>query len=226
MPPQPDGTDSMLWWRHPGAVALLAGNLVPLTGVLFFGWSVFALLLLFWLDNVVIGLYMIVRMRLLRPYRVTGPGTGSLEHQNRNANFTAAVYFFFTAVHGLFVILLFGSLELRQLKLQSTKTVPEHLADVLQRPETVLAVLVLVVSRGIELYADYRRPEFANVKANEWEMGMNFVRILLLQAVIIVGGFAAAKLGAPAAAIALLVALKIWGDLYAHGLGKIGVRAR
>src|SRR5438128_1777645 len=39
----------------PTAVVLIAANLVPLAGVLFFGWSVFATLLLFWVENVIVG---------------------------------------------------------------------------------------------------------------------------------------------------------------------------
>src|SRR5438876_3168331 len=39
----------------PSALVLVAANLVPLAGVLFFGWSVFATLLLFWVANVIVG---------------------------------------------------------------------------------------------------------------------------------------------------------------------------
>ena len=41
---------------------LVAANLLPLIGVLLWDWDVFALLLLFWCENVIIGLFGIARM--------------------------------------------------------------------------------------------------------------------------------------------------------------------
>lgn len=41
----------------------LFGSIVPLIGVLFFHWSVFAILLSYWLENVVIGVYQVLKMR-------------------------------------------------------------------------------------------------------------------------------------------------------------------
>lgn len=41
----------------------LLGNIFPLIGVLFFHWSIFAILLSYWLENGVIGLYQILKMR-------------------------------------------------------------------------------------------------------------------------------------------------------------------
>jgi len=45
------------------AWVLVAANLVPLAGVLWWDWSVFALLVLFWMENVVIGLLFALRLR-------------------------------------------------------------------------------------------------------------------------------------------------------------------
>ena len=49
------------------AWVLVAANLVPLAGVLFWGWDVFALLALFWMENVIIGVFFILRMLCLDP---------------------------------------------------------------------------------------------------------------------------------------------------------------
>jgi hypothetical protein len=42
---------------RPSVFAIIAANQLPLLGVLFWGWSVFALLLLFWPENVIIGFF-------------------------------------------------------------------------------------------------------------------------------------------------------------------------
>src|SRR2546428_13865030 len=45
----------------PSALVLVAANLIPLAGVLVFGWTVFATLLLFWVENVIGGGFNILR---------------------------------------------------------------------------------------------------------------------------------------------------------------------
>lgn len=40
----------------------LVGNIFPLIGVLFFNWSVISILLAYWLENVVIGVYQVIKM--------------------------------------------------------------------------------------------------------------------------------------------------------------------
>ena len=39
------------------AVVLIVANAVPLSGVLLFGWKVFPLILLYWLENVIVGAF-------------------------------------------------------------------------------------------------------------------------------------------------------------------------
>lgn len=51
----------------PSVLALTAANLIPVVGVLWLGWQVFALLLLFWLENVVVGAFTVLRMLAARP---------------------------------------------------------------------------------------------------------------------------------------------------------------
>src|SRR5260221_5999237 len=45
------------WWRDISVLALLVANLVPLAGVLFWEWQGLPLMLLFWLENPIIGVY-------------------------------------------------------------------------------------------------------------------------------------------------------------------------
>ncbi|HRQ88290.1 MAG TPA: DUF6498-containing protein, partial [Bacteroidia bacterium] len=44
------------------AAALVLANLIPLFGAIFWGWSVFEIVLLYWAENVVVGLYAILRI--------------------------------------------------------------------------------------------------------------------------------------------------------------------
>jgi hypothetical protein len=77
----------------PVQAALVLANLVPLAGVLFLGWDALALLLLYWLENLVIGAFTLLRM--LRAGGVKALGIGA---------FFAFHYGFFCAIHGVFVL--------------------------------------------------------------------------------------------------------------------------
>jgi hypothetical protein len=48
------------------AVALVIANAIPLIGVLFFGWSLLTILVLFWIENGIVGLWNIPRILLAR----------------------------------------------------------------------------------------------------------------------------------------------------------------
>ena len=79
---------------------LIAANLLPVAGVLWLDWDVFGLLLLFWFENVVIGIYGIARIILSGADRVSDDLIAPL---------------FFLAHYGLFMfvhfMVLFGLYE-------------------------------------------------------------------------------------------------------------------
>ena len=54
------------WYRvgsSVGAViALLFANAIPLLGVLFFGWNVWTILIVYWLENGIVGAFNIAKM--------------------------------------------------------------------------------------------------------------------------------------------------------------------
>lgn len=76
-------------------------NMVPLAGVMFWGWSAFELIFLYWLENVVIGLRTLISMLL------TGRRHGYVGAIATSMFFTVH-YGLFCFVHGMFVISLFG----------------------------------------------------------------------------------------------------------------------
>src|SRR5687767_8576128 len=81
------------------AWVLIAANVVPLVGVLFWGWDVFPLLLLFWVENVVIGALNVLKMLLADP-EDAALWAGKLFM----VPFFCVHYGIFTSVHGAFVL--------------------------------------------------------------------------------------------------------------------------
>jgi hypothetical protein len=84
----------------PSLAALVAANLIPLACVLFLGWSVFEVMMLFWLENLVIGLFNVLRMA----FRLVRLGDGTVLFK---IPFFTFHYGAFCAGHGFFLLLLF-----------------------------------------------------------------------------------------------------------------------
>jgi len=90
---------------------LLAANLVPLVGVLFWQWDGFLLLMLYWMETAVIAFWTIVRILMMPPESLSELkwGTGA---QVTSRLGTAAFFTFhagiFMAVHFLFLWELFS----------------------------------------------------------------------------------------------------------------------
>lgn len=90
-------------WYSPSSLVLIGVNLIPLYGVLKLGWPVFPILLLFWLENVVIGILNALRMLLADPRDLVLWASKVFM-----VPFFCIHYGMFTAIHGLFVVRLFG----------------------------------------------------------------------------------------------------------------------
>jgi hypothetical protein len=95
------------WWLSSSA--LVAANAVPLGGVLYGGWRVFNVLLLYSLENIVIGAYNVLKMRRApcdeEELRRTWDGVSTKRGLIR---FFCVHYGGFVVVHLFFVVMLFG----------------------------------------------------------------------------------------------------------------------
>jgi hypothetical protein len=49
-------------WKYKSSLLLIAVNLIPLGGVLVLGWTAFDVVFLFWMENVVIGAFNVLKM--------------------------------------------------------------------------------------------------------------------------------------------------------------------
>ena len=189
----------------PSALVLVAANLVPLAGVLFFGWSVFATLLLFWVENVIVGGFNVLRMLWAQPDNpLTWVAKAGM------IPFFILHYGMFTTVHGMFVLTLFGKTQLRGLP------GPTAFFHAVQGAGIWPAALALAASHGVSFAfnyiggGEYRTAALANL------MSRPYGRVMVLHVVILGGGLLVQTLGAPVAAVALLVVLKTGLDLVGH----------
>jgi hypothetical protein len=188
-------------------LALVAANLVPLYGVLALGWKVAPIMVFYWTENLVIGLFNVLKMS--RAQGAVGDPRMTLNgkpvtRDSRKALilFFALHYGGFTLGHGVFVLVMFSP----------------ALENVFS--ELGLALLVLSISHGYSYRRNFiGRGEYLHVSFATlfWQP---YARVIVMHLAIILGGALAASLGAPLGALLVLVGLKTVIDLIAHWLER------
>lgn len=194
-------------WRAPSVLLLVLANLVPLAGVMLFGWAVFPVMLLFWLENVVVGIFNALKMLL------AGGGAMSQAGKLLLVPFFCVHYGGFTVVHGVFVFAMFGGRDRLGGGLFPT---PEGIGRVIGDQHLWLAVLGLVISHGFSFGWNYLRGGAYREANLDRLMMQPYGRVVVLHVAILGGGFLIMALGSPVAGLALLIVLKIVVDLLAH----------
>lgn len=208
------------WYRvgssYGALVALIVANLIPLAGVLFLGWSVWQILIIYWLENGIVGVFNVLKM-----LKAEGTGFASTESFRMNGRspvgqgkaalipFFCLHYGIFWFVHGVFVLMLplFGASETGGES--SFGTTPDPFV-------LVAAVVALSISHGLSyLFNFVGGGEYQRVSAAQ-QMGKPYGRLVVLHVTIILGAMAIIFTGAAIAALAILVLLKIALDIGLH----------
>lgn len=185
------------------AAALIAANLVPLVAVLLGWWSTYEVVLLFWAENVVIGVLHVLRFTT---QAVLGGKVAALGY----AVFFTVHYGMFTFVHGVFVATLFAPGG------RGEEELPDALTLLLSPEGLLFGLGALAVSHLVSYAAnfvgggEYKRVEPAAL------MMQPYGRVMVLHLAIIFGGALVMTLNEPAAGLVVLVLLKIGLDLRAH----------
>jgi Family of unknown function (DUF6498) len=195
-------------------VLALASAVVLAWGVLVLGWSPFVVMMLFWFENVVIGVLHVMKLV------VTGArmGAAGLIGGTALAAFFTVHYGMFTAVHGAFVVLLFGSGELGRHAMDGGLSGPVWvmLNYLFAEREGWLAVIAIVLLHASGLVQWLARTRAAPPPLKEL-MGAPYGRIVILHVTLIASGFLVQALKAPVAGALLLIGLKLAYDLVTLG---------
>ncbi len=229
-------------------VLLVAFNLVPLVGVLLWGWNVATLLVLYWVENGIVGLLNVPKMLLASepgtgPVGVVRSGGLAMAAKVGQVGFFLVHYGIFWFVHGIFVFTLpffigdgvglggrglDGTLEVvpgtfgggTEVWVQGRPTGPDLSA-------VALGAIGLAISHGASFVINFLgRREYLRVTTAR-QMFAPYGRLVILHVTIIVGAMASLFLGTPVGAIVVLVILKTALDLTLHlkEHGTIGTAA-
>lgn len=186
-------------------LALVAANLVPVAGVLFFDWAVYDVMLVYWLENGVIGLFTLLRMATAGREALATVALGP---------FFVVHYGLFWVVHGAFVVSLFAPETAF-----GGSALPVSLpivGEVPWVPAAGWAVLGLVASHGVSFVQNWWLGGERRGATPRALMSGAYGRVVVLHLALIGGGFAVEMLGTPMIALLALVVLKIGLDVSAH----------
>ncbi len=184
---------------------LVIANLVPLAGVWLWDWDVFLLLLLFWCENVIIGLFGIARL---------------VVSANSESAFNGLFLPLFFMVHyggfmfGHFMVL-FGMYEGFMSDAGLQVEASDFYLTVLGNLSWV-AVLALFISHGWSFVENFMgQREHENLSPMQ-AMGLPYKRMVITHVALILGGFFLIERGQPLAGLVFLVLLKIGLDVTFH----------
>lgn len=188
----------------------LATAAVIAWGVVVLGWSPFVVMLLFWFENVVIGGFNVAKM-LATGLRL---GVAGLVGAVALSAFFTVHYGLFTAVHGMFVAVLFGGAEVGRDAMDGGLAAPlaAMLDYLFAERDGWLAALAIVLVHLSGFVQWLARTREAPPPLKEL-MGAPYGRIMVLHVTLIASGFLVQALQWPVAGALLLVGLKLAYDL-------------
>ena len=187
-----------LKWSSPTALALILANLVPVAGAMYLDWNLGEVMVLYWAESGIIGLFNIAKMAVISGWMALLSGTFFLAH-----------YGAFMAVHFLFIwgIFVKGFEDSSGGDLAEVGRMFVHLWP---------ALAALFISHGISFFRNFiGRGEYIGREVRK-QMAEPYARIVMMHLVLIFGGGLSIILGGPTAVLLLVIAGKIWFDVRAH----------
>lgn len=213
-------------WAPP-ALLLVAVNVIPLLGVLFWGWSLFEVVVLYWFENLVIGAVNILKLVTCMPGEEFLRGASEKASQRKEPDrssmahapklflvpFFTFHYGMFCFVHGVFVFELLGGQGPGNRDMFPTLT--EMVGEVFAGGTLVAAVALTGSHLYSYVFHFLLRGEFRRTTPNQL-MISPYGRIVVLHIAIIFGAFFILQLGQPLILMLLLIGGKTLLDWQLH----------
>ena len=183
---------------------ILVFALLPAIGILFLGWDWREVIVLYWFENVGLGVAIVARI-LRAPLAATPEGADAT--RGRSLLAFCVYYGLFTLVHGVFVFAIVGG----------------AFAPISAGPLDWPSILVITLI-GTVLHIAAALVQRAPIRPRERLMMTAYQRVNVLHVAILAGGFLIAFFGLPSAAALVLVLLHATVDFVTWRLA--GVTAR
>lgn len=166
--------------------------------MVFFSWELYPIVLLYWLENLVIGAFNIIKM--------LSCADDAFTQKLFMSAFFAVHYGMFCFGHGTFIVDLFGGDN------ASLDQVPA----IIMSSGLKWALLALIISHAFSLISNYfMHNEYKNLSTSD-VMFMPYKRIIVLHVFIIFGAMALQTFGVSQLGLISLAIVKIVADLMTH----------
>lgn len=183
-----------------GILSLIISNFFSVVGVLFFGWNASSLIFLYWFENIVIGIYNVLKMLVVK-----GKFINANDGKEYNINkakiifipFFCVHYGIFTLGHGTFLFSIF-------------------IKDLSFNRFLFISILTLFISHGVSFLTNYiKNKEFERANLGIL-MFAPYGRVFIMQIVIIFTSAIVVTTGVTLPSLLLLILLKTVADLFGH----------
>lgn len=211
------------------AVGVLIANAIPILGVIHWGWDAAQILMLYWIENLIVGAAALTRVltargALLRspvdPDSLTLPADGSLPNRALGGFFVLH-YGLFCLVHGIFTAILVASFMDGPGALDRLAQIRDR---VLLHPVFLWAIPAMVLIQGVLLARDWWLSGQWRTADPGVEMSRPYGRILVLHVTVLLGAWGLAAADAPTRTILILCVAKAVVELFIEVRG--GLQAR
>ena len=229
-----------LFAQNASLITLIAANLLPVAGVLLWGWNIFEIVSLYWFENVVIGAINVLKMLTATgdisaphegldgpgirrehpemPAYLRKPGAGNPLHNAAKLfliPFFTIHYGMFCLVHGVFVFALLGGKAGKMMTGGPFSGTGKMISQVFDSGGKWF-VLAIIGSHLFSYFTNYiGKGEFRQTSAPAL-MAAPYGRIVVLHIAILFGAFVVTFLGSPVFLLLLLIGGKIVLDAKLH----------
>lgn len=194
--------DSDIKSLRTSSAFLIIANLIPLIGAFFFNWNVLNIVLVYWGENLIVGVFSILRILTVKK--------GAIETDGIRAKIFFACFFLihyggFCAAHGVFVISFLAP------DISGTQEAFLMLTGGLK-----WSLLALFISHGYSFYHNYLGSgENTRTRMGD-ETFAPYPRLMVLHVAVLIGGFAVQAAGQPLYLLLILVSGKTYFDWKLH----------
>lgn len=206
--------------RSFSLLTLIFANLVPLIGVLFYGWDASLVLALFWIENLIIGAFNLIKMLVItaRAMRVN----------ELFLSFFFVLHFgLFCSAHGLLLwdlldlgkinaSVYFGEVGFGPLELFAEGATVLLGFIELHGSVIMLGITALALSHLVSFIEHFILRGEIFTLTNRDMMARPYGQVLAMHAGLILGAIAIDKFGSTTALLAIIVALKLLLDFMQH----------
>lgn len=180
-------------YYNSSTLLLIITNIIPIIGIIFFGWGAFQVVFMYWCETVIVLFLNVVDSIMADRHTAIGI-------------LDVIVAMALVVFNGLFILFqLAAMIAIFELTWESAAIAINS---------TFYSVIVLFVIKIISFIYDYiKRDKFYNKEIINNNNVMALVRVLIMMAAIIFGGFLATASNAPVLVIIILILIKVYIEI-------------